>query len=154
MRDAPQRKKTDYGGSTREVPANIERTSDHVGAVVHNVQAHAGVVRRSFGNTFTVVLNRERAFAVLGKQTDHDVAGISVLDGVVHGLARDVVKVRGGVYVVKQHRFATFETAGDLEQILHFFGVTRQGGHEAVRIRNDGQQTAGEFARFVYRFIH
>ena len=50
-----------------------------------------------------------------------------MLDGIVHGLASNVVEMRRHGVIVDQHGSKTLEPAADREQVFHFAGQLLQG---------------------------
>ena len=52
-------------------------------------------------------------------RSDHDVACLSVFDGVIHGFLRNVIEMRRHGVVVDQHGCFAFEAAGNSEQIFY-----------------------------------
>src|SRR6202167_6139056 len=145
---------THHRSPSGKVFSDVQRTADHIRAVVHDIQTHSRVVRGDFGNSFAVILNGQGTLSILRGQADDDVAGVPVLDRVVHGFSRDVVKVRRDTHIVNQDRRATFEAASDSEEILHLFGATRQSRHQPVSIGYNRQKTARKLPRLVDCFIH
>src|ERR1700683_5046946 len=127
-----ERKQAYYRGTASEILPHIERTTNHVRAVTHDIQTHASVTRRCLRYSSAVILNSQCSFSILGGQTNNHMAWMPMLDRVIHCLTRDVVEMGRNAYVVNKNRTAAFEPASNLEQILHLLCVTSQRGHQTM----------------------
>ena len=87
-------------------------------------------------DTNAVILYYQCSFPVARKKANQDIAGVPVLDGIIHGFLGNVIKMGGGRGVMDQDRRLALEAATNPEQIFEFRGVELQGRHEPMRIRH------------------
>jgi hypothetical protein len=113
-------------------PADFEGGPDYAGAVFHNAQSHTARFLRLRNETTTIVGHSQAGSIALRGQPHCDFPGLAMLDGVVDGLLRDAVKVRGGGVISQEHRLGTFKAAGDVKQ---FPGVGRQLELKKTRLK-------------------
>ncbi len=95
---------TDHQGSPGGNSLHFERTSAHPRPVVHQVKSHSFIAGDSVPDAAAVILNCKRTLMLVGGQSNHDLAGVSVLDRVVHRLPGNVVEMRSHSIVMDQHR--------------------------------------------------
>ena len=108
---------------SRLLPPNIEVSTNHSGAVVHNVQSYTGVRSGGPFDSQAVIGDAQSSLAVGGEQADLDAGSAAVLDGVIYCFLRNVVKMCRLAGIVNQHSFFTLESACDAEQVFHFARV-------------------------------
>ena len=106
-------------------------------------------------NALAIILDGQQTPASLSRQPDHDLSRLSMLDRVVHGLLRDVIQMRC------QRRRHESGRGSHTES-----GRTRQrdpatsAAHcckadiRPCDSETTGQQTPGQFACLVDRFVH
>ena len=133
---------------------NLERSANHPGSILHDVQPHPMIGRVVFLEAGAVVGDRERTPSVFGDRRMTYAACLPVFDGIVDGFLRDVIEMRGHGVVMDQHRRIALEAAGDPKQILHFAGPTLERGHETVRVGHNGQKAARQLPRLMDRLVH
>ena len=79
-------------------PVPTRRTSsdpDHSDTVIHQVKTHTVISRNQVSDPAAVSLNSEGTLMLDGGQSNDDLAGMTVLDRVVHRLLRNIIEVRG-----------------------------------------------------------
>src|SRR5579862_7490025 len=77
-----------------ESPADAQGASDDLRSVAHGTQPHPRLEFRGAGDSDAVVGDVQLHAAAHQRQPDHDLAGLSVADGVLHRLLRNPVQVR------------------------------------------------------------
>src|SRR6476661_3892154 len=97
------RKSACHCGASDGIRANIQGSADHARTIVHDVEAHA--LRRfpKHLESRAVIFDQQCTPTVICRKADQDVAGMTVLDCVVHCLLCDVVEMSGDLIIPNQH---------------------------------------------------
>src|SRR4030095_10320976 len=78
-------------GPTVRTPSKLERSTDHVRAIIHDVQSQSGVGTGHIGQACTVVLDFQVGRSLEPAPRHHQVGGAAVLDRIVHCFLRNVI---------------------------------------------------------------
>ena len=84
---------------------NIQRCADHVGAIVHSAYPHAFFVLKPIRKSHSIVLDAEDNFIPAVRQTNDDLSGLTVFDGIRHSLLSDSIEVGCQIDVANQNIF-------------------------------------------------
>src|ERR1700681_795788 len=88
--------------SVATVVGPLERTSDHAGAIPHNVQAHPLLVGRLLGQPASIIFDGQDPAPICRAKTDDDVGCLAVLDRVMYRFLRDSIEMICDIFVANE----------------------------------------------------
>src|SRR5262245_39975821 len=141
-------------GATVKTPSKLERSTDHVRAIIHDVQSQSGVGARHIGHACTIVLDLQSGDPLEPAQRHDQLGSVAMLDRIVHCFLRNVIEMGGDVDVSDQDGLGALEATADAEQVLDLAGPPLERRHEPVGVGHNRQEAARQLPGLVDRLVH
>src|SRR5215471_17472068 len=114
------RERADDHRSPARMFLNIQRCTDHICAVVHCAYPHALFVLKPICETQPIVSDTEEDFVPAVRKLYDNFPGLTMFDGIRHGLLSDSIKMGGQITVANQNILINFETTSDIKKLFDF----------------------------------
>ncbi|VTR68324.1 hypothetical protein DESC_700080 [Desulfosarcina cetonica] len=142
-----------YHATGVAVPPGIQHGADTSGAVVHDADPHARAFQ-AFGQPLAVIPNDELCRVTRTGETEANVPGFSVLDGVVGRLAGDVVDVGGHQVIFQKDLLVVPEATPHTVDLLDIAAQFGKGQLQPLFGDIDRAQATGNTVRLADRILN
>lgn len=146
-------KRTGHDGSTVGCADYLQRSADHFGAVLHDVNTAPSFARNISRYASAVVSDAQRSQALSCVKSQRNFRWLSMFDRVVHCFLRDVVKMGRYMMVGDPKWTWAIKLTGNPVHFLNHVHQASQGIHESIGFKRDRTQTFDQGARVVDRCV-